>query len=92
MADDSKSKSKGASLDDAPSPPELRVRKGIGGVVASRDSEAGGPDNQQGTIPGMGGPNAIGSRAIEVEQAIGRLAQVMPDPAPLMDIVARFLQ
>jgi hypothetical protein len=91
MASAPDSPGKKASLDGPPAPPELRVRKGIGGVVASRDAEQnGGPDNQQGTMPGMGGPNAIGTRAMAVEQAIGALAQVMPDPAPLTDILARF--
>lgn len=44
---------------------------------------------QAGTMPGMGGPNAIGERAMAAEQALGSLAQVMPDPAPLTDIIAR---
>lgn len=71
------------SLDEPPSPPELRTRKGIAGMVKQRD------DTQGGTMPGMGGPNAIGERAMAAEQALGALAQVMPDPAPLTDIIAR---
>ena len=81
------------SLDGPPSPPELRVRKGLGGVVASRDAAQGGvgPDSgPQGSIPGLGGPNAIGDAAMKVEQALGAFAQTIPDPAPVMDLVARF--
>lgn len=80
MSSDSKKK---PSLDDSPSPPELRTRAGIAGMVKSRDAEQGG------TMPGMGGPNAIGERAMAAEQALGALAQVLPDPAPLTDIIAR---
>ncbi len=81
------------SLDGPPSPPELRTRRGIGGVVDSRDATQGGvgPDTgPQGSIPGMGGPNAIGESAMKVEQALGAFAQTIPDPAPVMDLVARF--
>ena len=81
MADKSKSEK---SLDSAPAqPPEFQTRKGIADMTASRDAEQGGP------MPGMGGPNDIGQKAMAAEQALGALAQAMPDPAPIADIIAR---
>ena len=88
MSDD---KNKRDTLEGPPAPPELRVRKGIATAVASRDQEQGAASGDApGSIPGLSGPNAIGQRAQVVEEAMGALAQVMPDPAPLIDILTRF--
>lgn len=88
MANDKDTKGK-ANLDKPPAaPPEYNVRPGLSSMVASRDAQQNGPGGA-GSMPGMGGANAIGERAMAVENALGSLAQVMHDPAPISDIIAR---
>ena len=88
MSDD---KNRRDELEGPPSPPELRTRRGISGVVASRDAEQGAADSlAPGAPPGIGGSNVIAQRAMDVEHAIGAFAQVIPDPAPIMQLVMQF--
>jgi hypothetical protein len=75
------------SLDSAPpGPPEMQVRRGLQGVVSSRDSSQNGPT---GAMPGLGGANAIAEKAMAAEKALGDLAQVMPDPGPITEVLTR---
>src|SRR5512135_928176 len=89
MADDTSKAKKGKpSLDNPPAgPPEMRTRKGIASMVDSRDDVQGGKPGA--VMPGMGGPNAIGQKAMAAEAALGDLAQVLPDPSAINDIVQR---
>ena len=73
------------NLDIAPpGPPEMRVRPSQRGIVASRDEEQNGA-----SIPGLGGANAIASKAMAAEQALGDLAQLLPDPTVISELIAR---
>lgn len=73
------------SLDDSPpAPPEQQVRPALAGIVKSREMA-----DQGGALPGLGGPNMIAERAMEAEKALAALAQALPDPAPVGDVIAR---
>jgi hypothetical protein len=86
MADDKRA----PNLDRAPpGPPESMVRPGLASMVASRDGTQSGTTPPTGTMPGIAGPNAIATKAMEVEQKLGELAQLISNPAPIADIVAR---